>query len=237
MYIYLFSVYQLNHWFNTSNDYKFMEYFAEKDDEVPVLINDCDIACNEDRIPVYKIKEKHLENEKWIESILPNEIISLLYDKSDIVRESVDNGDIIKFVVVTIGVQEKITWMKKLMESVISVDISKFDNSINAIKKNCLSIMVKARDLLYNANLLQSMQDPGIPDIDFINKIEESYNYRHIYIIKEKSDEPFTIADTINYLAYQIMRLFKKDDSITIFVNNEGERIRLLESGTIMIEK
>lgn len=237
MYIYLFSVYQLNHWFNTSNDYKFMEYFSEKNDEVPVLINDCDIACNEDRIPVYKIKEEHLENEKWIESILPNEIISLLYDKSDIVRESIDKGDIIKFAVVTIGVQEKTIWMKKLMESVVSVDINKFSNSINAIKKNCLSIMVKARDLLYNASLLQSIQDPGIPDINFINKIEESYNYRHIYIIKEESNKPFTIADTINHVAYQIISLFKKSNSIAIFVNNEGERIRLLESGTIIIEK
>lgn len=237
MYIYLFSVYQLNHWFNTNNDYKFLEYFVEKDDEVLVLINDCDIAYNEDRVPVYKIKEEHLENKNWIESILPNEIISLLYDKSDIVRESIDNGDVIKFVVVTIGIQEKTTWMKKLMESCVSVDISKFGNSINVIKKNCLSIMINARDLLCNANALQSMQDPGIPDIDFINKIEESYNYKHVYIIKEKSDKPFTIADTINYVAYQVMNLIKGDDSLARFVNNEGEKIRLLESGTIMIEK
>lgn len=237
MYIYLFSVYQLNHQTNMDDDYKFMEYFAEKNDEVPVLINDCDIAYNEDRIPVYKIKEEHLENKKWIESILPNEIVSLLYDKSDIVRESVDKGDIINFVVVTIGIQEKTTWMKELMKFVISVDISKFGNSINAIKKNSLSIMVKARDLLYNASLLQSMQDPGIPDIDFINKIEESYNYRNIYIIKEKSDKQFTIADTINHVAYQIANLIKKYDSLARFVTNEGERIRLLESGTIMIEK
>ena len=147
MYIYLFSVYQLNHRPNSDDGYKFIEYFAEKNDEVPVLINDCDIECDEDRIPVYKIKEKHLENKKWIESILPNEIVSLLYDKSDIVRESVDKGGTINFIVVTIGIQEKTTWMRELMESVVSVDISKFGNSINAIKKDSLSIMVKARDL------------------------------------------------------------------------------------------
>lgn len=237
MYIYLFSVYQLNHRLNTNDDYKFMEYFDEKNDEVPVLINDCDITCNEDRIPIYKIKEEHLENKKWIESILPNEIVSLLYDKSDIVRESVDKGDTINFTVVTIGIQEKTTWMKELMEYVVSVDISKFGNSINVIKKNCLSIMVNARDLLCNANALQSMQDPGIPDIDFINKIEESYNYNHVYIIKEKSDEPFTVADTINHVSYQTMNLIKGDNSLARFVNNEGEKIRLLEYGTIMIEK
>lgn len=127
--------------------------------------------------------------------------------------------------------------MKKLMESIVSVDIGKFNNSINAIKKDSLSIMVKARDLLYNASLLQSMQDPGIPDIDFINKIEESYNYKHVYIIKEKSNEPFTVADTINYVAYQIVNLIKKCNSLARFVNNEGERIRLLEGGTIMVEK
>lgn len=237
MYIYLFSVYQLNHRPNPDNDYKFIEYFAEKNDEVPVLINDCDIEYNEDRIPVYKIKEEHLENKKWIESILPNEIVSLLYDKSDIVRESVDKGDTINFAVVTISIQEKTTWMRELMESIVSVDISKFNNSINAIKKDCLSIMVKAKDLLYNASLLQSMQDPGIPDIDFINKIEESYNYKHVYIIKEKSNEPFTVADTINYVAYQIMNLIKKGNSLARFVNNEGEKIRLLEGGTIIVEK
>lgn len=237
MYIYLFSVYQLNHRPNPDGDYKFIEYFAEKNDEVPVLINDCDIECNEDRIPVYKIKEEHLENKKWIESILPNEIVSLLYDKSDIVRKSVDKGDTINFVVVTIGIQEKTIWMKELMESVVSVDISKFGNSINAIKKDSLSIMVKARDLLCNASLLQSVQDPGIPDIDFIDKIEESYNYKHVYIIKEKSNEPFTVADTINYVACEIMDLIKGGGSLARFVNNEGERIRLLESGTIMIEK
>ena len=237
MYIYLFSVYQLDHWFNTDNDYKFIEYFNERDDEVPVFINDCSIAYHEDRVAVYKIKEEHLENRKWIKSILPNDIVSLLYDKSDIVRKSVDDGDVIKFVVVTIGIQEKTTWMKQLMESCVSVDINKFDNSINAIKKDRLSLMINARDLLYNADWLQSMQDPGIPDFEFINKIKESYNYKHIYIIKEKSDKPFTIADTINYTAYQIANLIKGGNSLARFVNDEGEKIRLFESGTIMIEK
>lgn len=215
------------------------KYFDDKNDETYAFINESISGCltSFKYGRTYQIPYERQENVRWIESIMLNNVIDFLYDNNCFVRDAVDNEDSLNFIVVTIGIQEKSRWMKELMKSHASVDISKFFSSINAVKKDCLSIMVNARDLLCNADALQSMQDPGIPDIEFIDKIEESYNYKHVYIIKEKSNEPFTVADTINYVAYQTMNLIKKGNSLSRFVDDEGEKIRLLEGGTIMIEK
>lgn len=239
MYIYLFSIKQMRSEYGDTWPRDLEKYFDDKNDETYAFINESRGGCltTFKYGRTYQIPYERQENVRWIESIMLNNVIDFLYDNNCFVRDAVDNEDSLNFIVVTIGIQEKPRWMKELMKSFPSVDISKFFSSINAVKKDCLSIMVSARDLLCNADYIQSMQDPGIPDMEFINKIEESYNYRHVYIIKDGLDKPFTVADTINYTAYQIMNLIKKGNSLARFVDNEGEKIRLLEGGTIMIEK